>query len=125
VTRLCHLRGPTPGPGEKIEITYWPEVADEDRCSLGDTEISPVPCRVCAFFYQPGGKPLQPHYRYGLSGEWWDQSGLCIHAGPAPMTRESRKVYWPVVSMLNGRCRDGKDATAKEDSQSTVVALAV
>lgn len=117
---LCRRHAPSPTT-ERQEVAQWPRREPDSRCGEGSFD-PPLTCRSCQFWWQPGGKPLNPphvlvgkhtHPFWQVSApndrgpEWWAQSGLCIHHTASP-DRETR-LYHPRVThaTLDG-CGDGK-----------------
>lgn len=74
-----------------------------------------VACQTCIHWHQPGGLPVKPDYRKGLSSEWWAASGYCTRFAPSPSAEDDRKVHWRVTHAEDG-CGDGDQVEAVEHS---------
>ena len=108
----CHRRAPAPGRDE-FELVFWPKVHANDRCGDGAAIADGdgpalVVCQTCAYWHQPGGEPVKPHYRSGLSVEWWAESGFCTKSAPVPASDDDyRRTHWKVTHAAN-QCGDGR-----------------
>ena len=110
-TSRCRRHATGTGYGE-MEITHWPIVPKSFRCGsgvpVGDGAESPVPCKSCLHWYQPGGKGLSPEYLQDLSAAWWRESGYCTRYAPSPSAEEGRRAWHRVTNGAMDRCGDGE-----------------
>ena len=108
----CFRRAPAPGLDE-FQLVFWPKVHPDDRCGDGAAVTDGdgpglVACQTCAYWHQPGGQPVKPDYRNGLSVEWWAESGFCTKSAPVPSSKEDhRRTHWKVTHAAY-RCGDGE-----------------
>ena len=103
---------------EEFERIFWPAVLSEDRCGsgekVGNGKEGPVSCAFCIFWHQPGGLPLKPDYRQGMSEDWWKDTGFCVRFAPSPSGEEGRIMYH-YVTHATDCCGDGEEVHRDED----------
>ena len=107
----CRRHAPAPGVSE-FETVFWPFTGRSERCGQGAAVTdgdgpNVTACRDCIFWLQPNGEPVKPHYRMGLTAEWWAESGYCVHTAPSPSTDESQRTRWRVTHAALG-CGNGE-----------------
>jgi hypothetical protein len=109
----------------------WPHTANTDRCGDGVSDKPPVHCELCAHWWQPDGKPIDPNIRelgggYWMSGdnqkainEWWAGSGLCTRFAPGPSPGEQpRRACWKVTHGKLDGCGDGEEIPPDGDDDT-------
>ena len=112
ITKECRRHAPHPGQDEGFVIAVWNFTRDRDRCGVGSTTKEIITCEDCAYWLQPDGKPLNPPFRQGLSREWWENSGLCMHSAPGATLGEGRWTFWKITHGTAGGCGDGSSVSA-------------
>ena len=119
-TKLCRRHAPSPSR-EAFELSYWPQVAADDRCGSGaehgDGAPRPVRCGRCIHWFRPEDSPPRPPYGKGRPPEWWADAGYCTRFAPAPTAEAPRsKTYWRCTHSSDG-CGDGQEPKPpKQDS---------
>lgn len=113
-TSECRRHGPQPSTDKDNVLAFWNLTRETDRCSAGTTTKTITHCGDCLHWYQPGGQPLNPRFRQGLSAEWWADSGLCAAFPPGATIDKGRWVFWRVTHASAG-CGDGEAVDLEPD----------